>query len=263
MGLEIDLKARVALVTGMNHGIGSGVARMLAKAGASVAGCDLVPARSKSVRAFRQSVEDAGGQAYYRRVDVTSVDALRGFVNATVAQFGRLDIVVSNAGRNFFHGAAGCDETQWQECLDLNLASHWRLAKLCRPHLEATGRGVIIVMASNHAEATIPGCFPYNVAKAALVGLIRSLALEWGPAIRTVGIAPGFIATGGSDETWFKRAPDPDSEIARTISMHPVRRMGTVEEIGAWAAFLASDYCAFASGQTYFVDGGRLAVLQD
>ena len=157
-----------------------------------MAGCDLVPASSETVRAFRQSVIDAGGRAFYCRADVTSSDDLRGFVDATVAEFGRLDIVVSNAGRNFFHGAAACDETQWQECLDLNLASHWRLAKLCRPHLEATGRGVIVVMASNHAEATIPGCFPYNVAKTALVGLVRSLAAGMGAGDPHSRYCPGI-----------------------------------------------------------------------
>ena len=102
--------------------------------------------------------------------------------------------------------AAGCTEERWQYNLDLNLASHWRLSKLCKPYLEQSGEGVILLMTSNHAFGTIPGCFPYSVTKTAITGLVRNLAIEWGPAIRTVGVAPGFIDTAGND-TWFDSFP--------------------------------------------------------
>jgi len=121
---------------------------------------------------------------------------------------------------------------------------------------------VIILMTSNHAYATIPGCFPYNVTKTALTGLVRSLSVEWGPAVRTVGIAPGFIETKASEE-WFDSFSDAEAERQRTISLHPVKRLGTPAEVGAWCVFLASDYAGFASGTTYLLDGGRSAVMQD
>ena len=101
---------------------------------------------------------------------------------------------------NVFEGAAACSESQWTYNLDLNLASHWRLAKLCKPYLEQSGNGVILLMTSNHAFCSIPGCFPYNVTKTAITGLVRSLTIEWGPKIRTVGVAPGFI--DGSIYKW-------------------------------------------------------------
>jgi NAD(P)-dependent dehydrogenase (short-subunit alcohol dehydrogenase family) len=178
-------------------------------------------------------------------------------------KLGGLDIIVSNAGRNIFKSAAKCTEADWEECLNLDLASHWRLARAARQHLAAAkGTGVIIVIGSNHAWNTISGCFPYNVAKAGLLGLVQSLAIEWGPKIRAVGIAPGFIDTAGND-TWFQSFPDPAAERARTEKLHPVGRIGSVDEIGALCAFLASDHGGFISGTTLLVDGGRSALMQD
>jgi NAD(P)-dependent dehydrogenase (short-subunit alcohol dehydrogenase family) len=91
---------------------------------------------------------------------------------------------------------------------------------------------------------------------------VRSLAIEWGPEIRTVGLAPGFVETPGNDD-WFASFPDPAKERSRTIQMHPAGKLGSCEDIGAWSAFLASDFAAFSTGTTYVIDGGRLALLQD
>jgi hypothetical protein len=126
---------------------------------------------------------------------------------------------------------------------------------MCRPYLEASGCGVVEIMTSNHAYARMPGCFPYNVAKTALAGLVRSLAVEWGPKVRVVGLAPGFIETPGNSD-WFDSFPDPAVERERTTGLHPAGRLGTCDEIGAWSAFLASDFAAFATGATYVMDGG-------
>lgn len=146
--------------------------------------------------------------------------------------------------------------------LDLNLASHWRLARIAKPYLEQSGNGVILLMTSNHAFCSIPGCFPYNVTKTAITGLVRSLTIEWGPKIRTVGVAPGFIDTAGND-TWFNSFPDAMAERQRTINLHPVKKIGTVEEVGALCVYLASPMAGFISGTTILMDGGRSALMQD
>lgn len=244
MSLEIDLAGKVAIVTGSASGIGAGIAAVLARAGAIVEGCDI-----------------SGGNGA-AQVDVTDPPALERFVAEVARRNGGIDILVSCAGANVFTGAAESTEADWERNQNLNLTAHWRLARLCKPHLEKKGHGVIIIITSNHAFSSIPGCFPYNVAKTALTGLVRSLAIEWGPAIRTVGIAPGFIDTPGNQQ-WFNSFPDPDAEKARTIGLHPVKQLGSPEEIGAWCAFLASPFAAFASGTTYLVDGGRSALMQD
>ncbi|TDE44870.1 SDR family oxidoreductase [Flavobacterium rhamnosiphilum] len=261
MPLQIDLKDKVALITGITSGIGAAIAKVFAKAGAHVTGCGRHEASSQEAVRFVNRVNDFKQKALYLQADVTVADDLQKLVQQTIDKFGRIDILISNAGANVFEGAANCDEEHWQQNMELNLASHWRLAKLCKPYLEKNN-GVIIVMTSNHAYSSIPGCFPYNVTKTALTGLVRSLAIEWGPTIRTVGIAPGFIDTPGN-QNWFDSFPDAAKERQRTIDLHPVKKIGSPEEVGAWCVFLASEYASFASGVTYLLDGGRSALMQD
>ena len=266
MPLTIDLTDRVALVTGTSSGIGLGVAARLAEAGCHVSGSGRSAAHDPGAEAFCRRVQQAGRRALYTPTDLTRPAAPAALVEATLAHFGQIDVVVSNAGHNVFYGAADCTEAGWQYNLDLNLSAHWRLCRAARAAL-ATARpdgtpGVILLMTSNHAWQTLPGCFPYNVAKTALTGLVRSLTLEWSPAIRTVGIAPGFVDTAGND-TWFDTFPDPAAERQRTVDRHPVRRLGTPDEVGAFCAFLASPHAAFAAGTTYLLDGGRSALMQD
>lgn len=262
MAFNIDLTGKVVLVTGVSSGIGLGTAREFARAGASVAGCSRKAEEDESVAIYRKAVEDEGAQALYIQADVTRTEELESLVEKVIKTFGRLDILVSNAGVNVFRGAEACSEDCWEYNMDLNLASHWRLAKICKPYLEQNGEGVILLMTSNHAYSSIPGCFPYNVTKTAITGLVRSLAIEWGPAIRTVGVAPGFIDTAGND-TWFNSFPDAMAERQRTIDLHPVKRIGTVEEVGALCVYLACPMACFISGSTVLMDGGRSALMQD
>lgn len=262
MPFTIDLTGKIALITGVSSGIGLGTAREFARAGAIVVGCSRKEEDDQSVAFFRQSVEEQGVDAMYIQADVTKKSDLERMVRMVIERFGKLDIVVSNAGMNVFEGAEECSEERWKYNLDLNLASHWRLAQLCKPYLQQSGEGVLLLMTSNHAFSSIPGCFPYNVTKTAITGLVRSLAIEWGPEIRTVGIAPGFIDTAGND-TWFNSFPDAMAERQRTINLHPVKRIGTVEEVGALCVYLASPMARFISGTTILMDGGRSALMQD
>lgn len=254
---EISLKNKTVLITGATSGIGRGIARQMARAGANVSGCAI----TEDDQGLKAELSALGAGVLYTPCDVTKEVEQEALVSATAGVFGGIDILVSNAGRNVFTGAAESTEKDWQNSMELNLTAHWKLAKRCKPFLEKRA-GVIIIMSSNHAFSSMPGCFPYNVAKAALTGLVRSLAIEWGPRIRTIGIAPGFIDTPGNQE-WFDSFSDPSVERARTIALHPVKKLGNVDEIGGWCVFLSSLYAAFATGTTYVVDGGRSALLQD
>lgn len=264
MSLSINLEGKTAFVSGVTRGIGAGVARALALAGCDVFGCGMSPESDEPGRAFVRSIEALGRKAFYFQGDLSKKDTSRVLMQRVGEVVDRLDVVISNAGRNVFKGAELCSDEDWDYCMDLDLASHWRLAKAALPLLRknAEGVGTIVVMGSNHAMNTIPGCFPYNVAKAGLLGLVQALAIEWGPEIRCAGIAPGFIDTPGND-TWFDSFPDPAGERKRTEDSHPVGRIGSMEEIGALCAFLASPYGAFISGTTLLVDGGRSALMQD
>ncbi|WP_111707729.1 SDR family NAD(P)-dependent oxidoreductase [Lutibacter citreus] len=260
--LIIDLKGKTALVTGVSNGVGLGVAKMLAKAGCNVSGCGRSSETTEGAKTFINTIEKEGAKAIYTSLDITSKEEQEKLIRKTVEAFCGIDILVSNAGVNVFEGVEKCSDEQWEYNMDLNLKSHWQLSKLCKPYLEKSGKGVILLMTSNHSNYTIPGCFPYNVAKTAIKGLVQSLAIEWGPNIRTVGIAPGFIETKGNQK-WFDSFPDAKKERQRTIDTHPVKRIGTTEEVGALCAFLASDSGAFISGTTYLMDGGRSALMQD
>ena len=263
MALEIDLSGKRALVTGVTSGVGMGIARMLAKAGCDVAGCGRSHGDSAGARAFREAVGGYGATPHYFSCDLADPHRIPELAERAISALGGLDVVVSNAGRNVFKGAAECSDEEWEWNHELNLASHWRLARASRAALAANHQpGCLVVVTSNHAFRTIPGCFPYNVAKTALTGLVRALAIEWGPQIRVVGVAPGFIDTDGNQE-WFDSFPDSTAERERTNRLHPAGRIGTPDEVGNLCAFLASPLCGFITGNTILMDGGRSAILQD
>ena len=260
--LTIDLKGKTVLITGVSNGVGQGVAKVFAKAGCNVSGCGRSSADAKGVLEFYKILKEESAQGIYSSVDIASKKDQEMLVKKTIETFGSIDILVSNAGVNVFEGSEKCSEEQWDFNMNLNLKAHWYLSKLCKPYLEKKGNGVIILMTSNHSESTIPGCFPYNVAKTAIKGLVQSLAIEWGPKIRTVGVAPGFIDTPGNQK-WFDSFPDAETEKQKTIDLHPVKKIGTPEDVGNFCVFLASDLASFLSGTTYLMDGGRSAIMQD
>ena len=271
MSLNIDLTGTVAVVTGVTSGIGAGIAGEFARAGASLVGCGRRPGTDEGALAFVETAERQGVEALYVRRDVSDADGPRSLITAAMERFGRLDYVISNAGRNVFTGVDATTLSEWQECMDLNLRSHWLLAQAAAPHLraaaeltrpESAGGPVFLVDASNHAYSTMPGCFPYNTNKAALIALVQSLAIEWGPEIRAVGLAPGYIETEGA-RSWFESFSDPAEERRRTEALHPAGRLGTPEEVGGICVFLASRYAAFITGSTILADGGRSALMQD
>jgi NAD(P)-dependent dehydrogenase (short-subunit alcohol dehydrogenase family) len=262
MTLNIDLTNYRALVTGVSSGIGAGVAEALAQAGCDVAGCGLEGEQEEGPQKYLECVQKHGRRAYYQSVDLINGAAARAFVEWSADQLGGLDIIVSNAGRNYNVGASQLSEADWQANMELNLAAHWRVAQAAKPYLDEARAPVVIIMASNHALYTLPKSFPYNVAKAGLLAMVQSLAIEWGPHVRAVGIAPGYIDTPMNIE-WFSRFPDPVAKRAQVIGLHPVGRLGTPEDVGALCAFLCSPLAGYISGNTILIDGGRNAVMQD
>ena len=259
--LAIDLTNRVAIITGSTQGTGAGIAEILAKAGCHIAGCSRKNEKDPIVSEFKHTIQKYNKKVFYKSVDLKNVNQIESFVEDVRSFFGRIDILVSNAGKNMFSNPEECDEAFWNENIKINLESHWLISKACKEEI-AKNNGSIIIMTSNHAYSTLPGCFPYNVTKAGLTGLVKALAVEWAGYIRVNGIAPGFIETKGGD-LWFDTFPDPEAKRKQIIDIHPVKKLGTPAEIGAICAFLASDYAGFITGTTVLVDGGRSALLQD
>lgn len=249
----------VVVVTGSTSGIGRATAHAFAADGSTVVVHGLDGEGSEEVVA---EVLAAGGEARFFPGDLRLPETCEGLIDFAVAELGRIDVLVNNAGANFFLGALAADLAGWQDCLDLNLRAPWLCAKRAASHMP---RGSSIVnVASVHAFATIPGGFPYNVAKAGIVALTRVLALELAPGgIRVNAVSPGYIATP-INEKYFASFPDPEAERARVAKLHPVGRMGRPEDVARAIRFLALDAeSSFVAGECLMVDGGRAAQLVD
>lgn len=262
MAFQIDLTGKVALITGVSKGIGAGIASVMIDAGCHISGCARGNIDTPELEEIKAKAEKNNCKFIYDTVDVTQISQLELLVKKTVERFGGIDILVSNAGVGIFEGLEDCPENRWQYNLDLNLNSHWRLSKLCKPYLKKSSVGNIIIIGSNHGFSTIPGCSPYSITKTAIRGLVQSIAIEWGPDIRANCVAPGFIDTE-QNRIWFNTFPDAAAKRARVEHIHPVRKIGTAEEIGGLCVFLSSKYAGFITGATYLVDGGRSALMQD
>lgn len=223
---------KVVLVTGSSQGIGLAIVKTYLKNGYSVASCsELDFEQCPECQTLKQQYQD---KYLYVKADITDLNAIDNLVKTVISTFKRLDILVSNAGKNVFKGV-DCSVADFEFNFNLNLRSHWYVAKACKPYLEEHN-GVILVMSSNHAFSSMPMCAPYNISKRALLSLVQSITMEWAPKIRAVGIAPGFIDTIGN-QAWFNSHEDPEKARQDTVKIHPVKRIGTPEEVGELCLF--------------------------
>lgn len=241
----------VAIVTGSTRGIGEGVAKRLAKEGASV----VVTGRSTSAgETVASEIRDEGGTASFVRADMRDPDDIGALVEATVEEYGDLTILVNNAGVQTETSVTEATLEDWEFVLETDFRAYW----LCAKHAaKVMDEGSIINVSSNHAFLTMPEIFPYNAVKAGINGMTRAMALDLGPEIRANTINPGWILI---DRTKEELPPEEREEVE---SIHPVGRLGTPSDVAGVVAFLASDDAGFVTGSHIVVDGGRTAVMQD
>jgi 2-deoxy-D-gluconate 3-dehydrogenase len=245
-----DLQGRVGLVTGGNGGIGLGFARGLARAGAAV----MVAGRNAAKNAAAVAeLEALGAEAAAVEVDVTSATSIEAMVAATVARFGRLDVLVNNAGINIRNRPENYQEADWHKVLDTNLTSAYLAAKAAHPHLKAGGHGRVINNGSMLSIFGLPLHIAYAASKGGVVQLTKSLAVAWAPDGITVNaILPGWIDT----ELTRKARSDMPTLNDNVMTRTPSGRWGTPGDFEGIAAFLGSDASAFITGVAIPVDGG-------
>ena len=242
------LPGKVAIVTGSASGIGAATARLFAREGAQVVGLDLQPAAA---------TDDAVAHCIADITDRAAVDAA---VRSVLDAHGRVDVLVNNAGADVFSDPLSSDDDDWERCLSLNLKGAWHLCHAVLPSMLAQGAGSIVNIASVHGHKIIRGAFPYPVAKHALIGMTRSLGVEYAAhGIRVNSISPGLILVPRI-EAWFAREP---GTRERQAALLPPQRIGTPEEVAHTALFLASDEARFINATDILVDGGRSQVYHD
>jgi NAD(P)-dependent dehydrogenase (short-subunit alcohol dehydrogenase family) len=237
MALSIDLSGRVVLVTGGTRGIGLGISDTFRAAGATVVTCS------------RSAVEDAPD---HRVCDVRDPDAVAALVVGIVADHGRLDVLVNNAGGAPYSLAADASPRFHDKVVGLNLLGPLACAQAANAVMQRQDSGGVIVnISSVSATRPSPGTAAYGAAKAGLDSLTGSLAVEWGPKVRVNSIDVGLCRT--EDTADHYGGDDQVAAIERTI---PLGRMARPEEVGTVAAFLASDLASYVSGAHVECHGG-------
>jgi len=257
--MDLGLQGKVAIVGGASRGIGFATALGLAREGCRVAIC--ARGRERLEAAAQEIRASTGTEALAVPCDMSQPEEIRRFVAAAVDAFGRLDIVVNNAGGPPPGTFEAHDEAAWQQALDQNFLSVVRTVREALPHLRAAGGGRIINITSVAVKEPIPGLILSNASRLAVVGLAKTLSRELGPDGITVNnVCPGLTLTDRMRELHGARAQaagrsleDVLAEEARRI---PVRRLGEAEDVAALVVFLASEPARQITGTTIQVDGG-------
>lgn len=249
------MRGKVAVITGAGEGIGRAAAVLFAREGARVVVVDRNHERGASTAA---EIVAAGGEAIFVATDVSRPDEVRRMAETTVEAFGRLDVLVNNAGIYRQGDVAATTEADWQTMLDVNLTGAFLCAKYCIPLMRRGGGGVIVNVASEAGLVGIKGQVAYNVTKAGLIGLTRSLAVDGAPEVRANCICPGTSDTPLVAAA-VARQPDPAAARRALESVRPMNRLGRPEEIAFGILCLASDDLAYATGAILSVDGGYTA----
>ncbi|MFA9429637.1 SDR family NAD(P)-dependent oxidoreductase [Egicoccus sp. AB-alg2] len=244
---------RVALVTGATSGIGRATAERLHADGWSVVATGQDDRRADEIAAV---LRDRGHVA---RVDLAASDAATRLVAATVERFGRLDALVNNAGVHTLATAVETDDATWDRVLGINLRAAFQLAREAIPVMARGGGGTIVNVASEAGLVAVPGQVAYNVSKAGMVMLTRSLAIDHADqGIRAVSVCPGTTETPLVREA-IDAAPDPAAHARTLAASRPAKRLGRVEEIAAAIAFTVGGEVGFLTGSELVIDGGYTA----
>jgi NAD(P)-dependent dehydrogenase (short-subunit alcohol dehydrogenase family) len=243
----MNVKDRVAIVTGSGQGIGEGIAGVLAAAGARVVVNDLVPEKVDEVVA---DLGDAGFDATGQVADVATAEGAESLVAAALDAYGRVDILVNNVGMARDGWLAKMSEDDWDTVLAVNLKSQFLCCRAVAPHMMDQEYGRIINI-SSRAWLGGPGQANYAASKGAVISLTRTLALE----MARYGVTANCIAPALVDTPLFRGLKEEVQE--RLVKSVPAGRIGTPEDIGNAALFLASDESSYVTGQTLYVCGGR------
>jgi NAD(P)-dependent dehydrogenase (short-subunit alcohol dehydrogenase family) len=246
------VEGKVALITGGGRGLGRAACLALAREGADI----IVAARSpEQLNQVSNEVEALGRRCLGVPTDVTSSASVERLVEAGLQEFGRLDVLVNNAGIAVSSPILATTDAQWESVVSTNLLGAFLLLRTAGRHLVDQGSGKVINVASHWAFRGVPTFASYCASKAAVVNLTRAAAVEWARyGVQVNALAPGYFATDFNADL---RADE--TNLDRVIKGIPMRRMGAPDEFGEWIVLLASKASDFMTGEVIVLDGGENA----
>ena len=248
----MKLQGKVAIVTGSTKGIGLGIARVFASEGVAITVVSNEDGGEQTAEALRQL---GAADAIFTRTDVRESGQIQAMITRTLERFGRLDILVNNVGSHISKNIEQTSEQEWEFLISTNLRSTFLCSKYAVPHLKQT-RGSIINISSMVGLVGQANAVAYSATKGGQIAMTKSMAIDLAPhGVRVNAICPGWIATPLVDD-WFSQQADEAAARKYIYGQHPMGRIGSSEECGRAALFLACEDASFVTGVALPLDGG-------
>jgi NAD(P)-dependent dehydrogenase (short-subunit alcohol dehydrogenase family) len=233
------------VITGGTKGIGQACVNLMIQEGGKV-----------SILDVDANIQQEYGQAVvFYKTDVSKSEQVQQAINKAISVFGDVDVLINNAGIVKYATVTEASEEDWDLILNINLKGAFLCAKHCIPSMLKKGKGVVINVASVQAFISQQKVAAYTTSKSALLGLTRSIAVDYAPHIRCVAVCPGTVDTPMLQEA-IKQSPNPEEVYQECIDMHLVKKLASPQEVAELIGFLASDKASFITGQAYRIDGG-------
>jgi NAD(P)-dependent dehydrogenase (short-subunit alcohol dehydrogenase family) len=252
MEMKIDLSGRTVVITGASRGLGEAMAKALAQAGAQIA---LVARDVQRLDSVREAITQGGGTAAVFTGDVTREEDVAALAHAVAERFGHPQILINNAGINIRKPVVDFTLQEFRSVVDASLISTFLMCRAFVPGMKGTGYGRVLNLASIMGHISLPERSAYSSAKASLFGFTKALALE----VAAGGITVNTISPGPFGTDMNQAVMNNPETNAQFLASLPVGRWGRVEEIGALACYLCSDYAGFITGSDILIDGGWTA----
>ncbi len=250
--------SEIAVVTGGSKGIGAGICTVLARHGARVIVADVDGTAGEQLAA---ELRARGGFARHLPCNVSREEDFRTLFQILVDEYGRVDVLVNNAGIGGYKTVVETSLADWDACMKVDLTGVFLGCKHVLPHMLRQGKGAIVNISSVHSIRSVNGCAAYDAAKGGVSALTRQVAIDYAPTVRVNTVSPGWTMSENVRNI-CATYPDPAAQQRRVEERQLLKRLGRPEDIGNAVAFLASDYASQITGAELFVDGGLTCQLE-